>query len=157
MQRGVDVSGFVTTNNGKNWWFSHEASADSNRSLTQNISPQFGVTTSIDDVLTPMQPTDYTVSGQNGNIVCDTISGIVVPEEGLGLKRIYTITGRNVVAVGGQTYYLKRVGLVKLFKNCHFDYLVSDQYVLLAEIDLNQPITLNPQDAFSITLCWNQG
>lgn len=155
-QNGTDVSGFVGTGNETGWWFPSTASYDSNRSLTTNISPQFGVTDR-SGTLPSMNPTDYTVASgytHGSQVTYDTITGIIVPEAGLGLKRIYTITGREIT---GGTRYIRRVGLVKTFTGCKYDYLTRDVPVLLAEIDLDQPIILNPYDAFSITLCWNQG
>lgn len=159
IQRGANVDSMYDINNGTGWYFmpSSEHRGDENRSLTTSIYPQFGVTDR-SGRLRPMSPSDYTVDGQDSKIVYTTISGIIVPEEGLGLKRIYTITGYYDPSYGGVTLYLKRVGLVKTFVDTWEGGTVGATHsALLAEVDLEQPIAINPQDAFSITLCWNQG
>lgn len=159
IQRNANVDSMYDINNVTGWYFmaSSDHHGDENRSLTTGIYPQFGVTDRSSN-LDPISSTDVTVDGQNSNIIYTTINGIIVPEDGIGLKRIYTITGRHAAYTSGMTYYLKRIGLVKAFVDTWEGGTVGANHdALLAEIDLEQPIVLKPQDAFSITLCWNQG
>ena len=119
-----------------------------NRTLTDGMSAQFSVSMST----TPPSPAtvlDYQVASQNGNIVFSSITCSISSEQGEGVRRVYTVTGAHI----GNSLYVHRVGICKNF----LDTNANTHTVLLAEVDLDEPIYVNPHESFMITILWNEG
>ena len=146
MQRHFEYySQIVDTNGSTNWELSPNVSTFN---LNQNMFAQFSVSTT-----STMSPSDYSLPNQNSNIQFTGITTSITTNEGEGVRRIYTVTGQHIASTTGNSLTINRVGIGKAFT----DRGGNSRSVLLAEMDLEEPIVVQPRESFIITVVWNEG
>jgi hypothetical protein len=116
--------------------------------LNQSMFAQFSVSTT-----STMSPADYSLADQNNNIQFTGITTSITVNEGEGVRRIFTITGQHIASTTGSSLTINRVGIGKTFT----DRVGNNHSVLLAEMDLEEPIVVQPRESFVITVVWNEG
>ena len=146
IQRNIEhYSQLIDTDGQINWEVN--AGRLESRYLNQNMFAQFSTSSSPD-----ISPSDYSLSNQNNNIQFDSISTSISVEEGEGVKRVFTIIGRHTATSTGSNIPIYRVAVGKAFQ----DRGDAWHYVLFVEMDLEEPIIVQPHESFTITLSWNE-
>lgn len=148
MENGVQTGGMVDINNQTNWYLDSQPSG-TNVNLVTGMSAQVGTGT-----LSPMAYEDYQVgNGSDPNLTIDSLN-ISIALTNSGISRVFTITGSHTGAVTQSDLSITRVGITKMLDGCMGT--GSQHRILIAEMDLLEPVIVSVGMSFSITFTWNE-
>ena len=125
---------------GGSWFDLSTTVATSTWDLVTGIGAQIGIGSG----LSPIAFSDYNVQGQVNTISVLSVTSSIISNT-QGIQRVFTITGRNTDSTETT---ITRVGIIKD--------VGGNTKMLLAELDLEEPITVGAGRDFNITLSWNE-
>lgn len=148
MENGSQVGGMKDIYGETNWYLDSQPSG-ANVNLITGMGAQIGTGT-----LSPMAYEDYQVgTGHDTNLTIDSIN-ISIALTNDGISRVFTITGSHRGSTTQSDLSITRVGITKMLDGCMGT--GSQHRILIAEMDLLEPVIVSVGMSFSITFTWNE-
>ena len=148
MEKGTGTGGMTDVEGATSWYFNSQPTG-ANTDLVTGMSAQVGVGN-----LDPISYDDYRVgTGSDRNISIDSLNvSIALTDE--GISRVFTLVGTHNAVSTGSDITIRRIGITKQLTDLWGS--GSIHTILIAEMDLNEPVTVSPYTSFTVTFTWNE-